>query len=112
MMMNSPLPQSSRNWNFVDRRNLRAPFFTLLEVDPIDVIDGVMLEEGYLSEDAASVGRMREHCPYCSGIALQLILRYRHVKRTHLFCECCTRCFDALYPDGTSALAIGTMSLA
>lgn len=110
-MINSTFSHATPNRNFSDRRNLRAPFFTLLEVDPRDVIDGVMLDEGYLSEDVAAAGRMREHCPYCSSIALQLILRYRHVKRTHLFCECCTRCFDALYPDGTSALAIGTMSL-
>ncbi|MBI3286121.1 MAG: hypothetical protein HYZ65_14905 [Burkholderiales bacterium] len=94
-----------------ERRDVRAPDFTLLELDPRDVIDGVMVDAGYQSEDAPSAGSMREQCPYCSGVALQLILRYRYVKRTHLFCTCCTRCYDALYPDGTSALALGAMSL-
>jgi len=32
------------------------------------------------------------------------VLRYAHVIRNHLFCPQCTRCFDARYPDGSSAL--------
>ncbi|MCU6433551.1 hypothetical protein LPB67_07135 [Undibacterium sp. Jales W-56] len=96
---------------YSERRGTRAPQFTLIELDPRDVIDGVMLEQGYLSDDAQSSGKMREICPHCSGVQLQLILRFRHVKRAHLFCDCCTRCYDALYPDGSSALALGAVSL-
>ncbi|MFZ6727106.1 hypothetical protein ACO0K2_16555 [Undibacterium sp. MH2W] len=96
---------------FSDRRNHRAPEFTLLEVDPRDVIDGRVVDGVYYAEDIQSVGAMREHCPYCMDIKLQLVLRYKHVKRSHLFCKSCTRCFDALYPDGTSALIVGAMSL-
>ncbi|MBC3919528.1 hypothetical protein H8L32_18725 [Undibacterium sp. CY18W] len=96
---------------YSERRNLRAPDFTLVQLDPRDVIEGIMIQEGYQSEDAPSAGSMREHCPYCSGVQLQLILRYKFVKRSHLLCTSCTRCYDALYPDGTSALALGAMSL-
>ncbi|MFZ6849712.1 hypothetical protein [Undibacterium sp. RuRC25W] len=94
-----------------DRRNNRAPDFILLEVDPRDVIEGAMVDGIYYAQDIQSVGHMREHCPYCMSTKLQLVLRYKHVKRSHLFCNSCTRCFDALYPDGTSALVVGAMSL-
>jgi hypothetical protein len=90
-----------------ERRNPRSPLFTLAELDPRDVIDGITLEDGYQAEDPISSGTMREVCPYCVAARLHLILRYKNVKRAHLFCIHCTRCFDALYPDGTSALAIG-----
>ncbi|MFZ6771539.1 hypothetical protein ACO0LB_02365 [Undibacterium sp. SXout7W] len=96
---------------YTERRHQRAPDFTLIELTQEEVIDPVMLDHGYHSEDAVSVGDMREHCPGCSGVALQLILRYKFVKRSHLFCPCCGRSYDARYPDGTSALAIGAMSL-
>ena len=111
MTFATPYTQDDHASSYSERRAARAPFFTLIQLDPRDVIDGVMLEQGYLSDDAQSSGRMREICPYCNGVALQLILRFRHVKRAHLFCDCCTRCFDALYPDGTSALALGAVSL-
>jgi len=94
-----------------ERRNQRAPEFTLLEVDPRDVVDGAIVDGGFYAEDVQSVGKMREHCPYCITVQLQLVLRYKHVKRSHLFCNSCTRCYDALYPDGTSALIVGAMSL-
>jgi hypothetical protein len=105
------LKQQSLEKELSERRKRTTPSFTLIELDPQDVIDGMMLEEGYVSEDATPVGKMRENCPYCSNVPLQLILRYKHVKRSHLFCENCTRCFDATYPDGTSALAIGAVML-
>lgn len=111
MMSTSSSAHYAAKPDYAERRNLKAPSFTLIELDPREVIDGVMMEKGYQSEDAVSVGNMREHCPYCCDTALQLILRYKFVKRSHLFCACCTRCYDALYPDGTSALAIGAMSL-
>ncbi|MEB0032277.1 hypothetical protein QN372_16080 [Undibacterium sp. RTI2.1] len=111
-MISSPsYMQSEDSLSYNERRGTRAPFFTLIEIDPRDVIDGVMLEQGYLSDDAQSSGTMREVCPHCNGVALQLILRFRHVKRAHLFCDCCTRCYDALYPDGSSALVLGAVSL-
>jgi hypothetical protein len=105
------LKQQSRHQEFSERRDRTAPYLTLEQIAPWDVIDGVMLDNGYASEDALSSGKMREVCPYCREVPLSLILRYNHVKRTHLFCENCTRCFDALYPDGTSALTVGAMTL-
>lgn len=105
------LRQQSIKLEYSERRRRTTPFFTLIELDPRDVIVGVMLEEGYVSEDATPAGKMRELCPYCCSVPLQLILRYKHVKRSHLFCENCTRCYDAVYPDGTSALAIGAVML-
>ncbi|MFZ6657553.1 hypothetical protein [Undibacterium sp. TJN19] len=112
MMAVSSNQISLKQDNYSERRNARAPDFNLIQLDPREVIEGVMIDEGYQSEDAPSAGSMREHCPYCSGVQLQLILRYKFVKRSHLFCNSCTRCYDALYPDGTSALALGAMSLA
>ncbi|MFZ6742229.1 hypothetical protein ACO0LC_03275 [Undibacterium sp. JH2W] len=111
MMAASASQLSQQQDIYSERRNVRAPDFILLQLDPRDVIEGVMLKEGFQSEDAPSAGNMREHCPHCSGVQLQLILRYKFVKRSHLFCSSCTRCYDALYPDGTSALALSAMSL-
>lgn len=111
MATNKFPPQLSRYQENTERRNRDVSFFTLKQLAPWEVVDGVMQEHGYASEDAISSGKMREVCPYCDNVPLDLILRYKHVKRAHLFCEKCTRCFDALYPDGTSALAIGTVSL-
>lgn len=105
------LKQQFERQEYSERRNRTVPFFTLKQLAPWDVADRVMLEEGYASEDATPSGKMREVCPYCSNVPLALILRYRHIKRSHLFCENCTRCFDALYPDGTSALAVGAVLL-
>lgn len=89
-----------------DRRNPHAPEFTLIELDPREIIEGIQLTHGYVAEDAPHSGCLRETCPYCPGVPLQLVLRFRHVKRSHVFCRSCTRCYDALYPDGTSALAV------
>jgi hypothetical protein len=105
------LTQQSRYQEYTERRKRRASLFTLTQLAPWEVVDGVMLEQGYASEDATPAGKMREICPYCNNVPLDLILRYKHVKRAHLFCENCTRCFDALYPDGTSALALGAVCL-
>lgn len=99
--------QASGQFTYSERRQARAPLFALSELDPRDVIDGKLVNEGYIAEDPISSGTMRECCPFCPSVPLQLILRYKHVKRSHLLCENCTRCFDALYPDGTSALAFG-----
>lgn len=105
------LKEKSRYQEYMERRRKSATFFTLVQLAPWEVVDGVMLEQGYASEDTTPAGKMREVCPYCNNFPLSLILRYRHVKRSHLFCENCTRCFDALYPDGTSALAVSAAML-
>lgn len=105
------LKQQSRHQEYTERRNRSVSFFTLKQLAPWEVVVGVMLEEGYASDDATPSGKMREVCPYCNNVPLALILRHKHVKRAHLFCENCTRCFDALYPDGTSALALGAVML-
>lgn len=78
--------------------------FALKELNPEQVVDGEPVAAGLFSEDALMVGKMREKCPYCDDVPLQLVLRYRRVIRSHLYCEKCTRCFDAVYPDGSSAL--------
>ncbi|NUU04328.1 hypothetical protein [Herbaspirillum robiniae] len=77
---------------------------SLVELDPREVIEGVMTEKGFLAADVVPVGPMREACPHCPGVALQLVLRHRHVKRSHLFCRVCTRCYDALNDHGHSVL--------
>ena len=105
------LRQQSKRQEYAERRNRNVSFFTLKQLAPWEVVDGEMLEEGYASEDAMPSGKMREVCPYCTNTPLALILRHKHVKRAHLFCQNCTRCFDALFPDGTSALAIGAVML-
>lgn len=79
---------------------------SLVELDPREVIDGLMTEKGYLAADVVPVGPMREACPHCTGVALQLVLRHRHVKRSHLFCRVCTRCYDALNESGHSVLTL------
>lgn len=79
---------------------------SLVELDPRDVVEGVMTEKGFLAADVVPVGPMREACPHCTGVALQLVLRHRHVKRSHLFCRVCTRCFDALNDGGHSVLTV------
>lgn len=78
--------------------------FALAELDPRQVVAGVRVAAGFVAADVFPVGQMRETCPYCTDVPLQLVLRANHVIRTHLFCEQCTRCFDAIDPDGNSAL--------
>lgn len=79
---------------------------SLVELDPREVVEGSMTEKGFLAADVVPVGPMREACPHCTGVALQLVLRHRHVKRSHLFCRVCTRCYDALNESGHSVLTI------
>ena len=78
--------------------------FSLIDLDPQYVVDGERTGAGYWADDVVSSGAMREQCPACAGAPLQLVLRHARVIRTHLFCPHCTRCFDAVYPDGSSAL--------
>jgi hypothetical protein len=79
---------------------------TLLELDPARVIEGERTGEGYLAPDPNMFGAMRETCPVCQDVNLQLILRQDRVKLAHLFCPQCTRCYDARYPDGSPALSL------
>ena len=77
----------------------------LVEVQPFDVVDCMRIADGYLAGDIIATGAMRELCPACQTQHLKLVLRQEHVKRAHMLCEHCTRCFDALYPDGTPVFA-------
>lgn len=83
------------------RRGLAAPF-SLVELDPHLVLAVSAPDSGIMAqEDAVSAGRMRELCPYCGDVPLQLALLSKHVTRPHLYCDKCTRCFDAVYSDGS-----------
>ena len=85
--------------------------FSLVELDPRLVVDGVRVSAGLVAEEVIPVGKMRETCTYCLDEALKLVLRYQHVIRSHLFCANCTRCFDANYPDGSSSLTLPALSI-
>jgi hypothetical protein len=87
------------------RRAHIETLFVLIELDPVRVLDGE--REAYeIDRDLHLFGRMRETCPECPGEHLQLVLRQKHVKIAHLYCQRCKRCFDACYPNGVSALAV------
>lgn len=97
--------KSSRIYSVNTSQRLTGiPKFSLVELDPSQVVQGVPTEAGYEAAAVQTAGAMREKCPYCQQVPLQLVLRYAHVIRTHLFCPQCTRCFDARYSDGSSAL--------
>ena len=88
-----------------DRRVKTASGLSLVQVDPRLVVRGVRAAAGLVVKDVAPVGKMREMCPHCDA-PLQLVLRDKDVIRSHLYCQECTRCFDARYPDGRSALTL------
>lgn len=94
---------ASTHGAWVENRAGGAAEFFLKGLAPSVVVDGVATHSGFFADDAKSVGSLRETCPHCC-IPLQLVLRYKHVIRTHLYCENCSRCFDACLPDGSSAL--------
>lgn len=107
--LNPAPPQRPRTPQCTNQRtNQRTTplLLNLLELDPREVIDGIMTPSGYLTADVIPVGPMREACPHCEGVALQLVLRHRHVKRSHLFCRVCTRVYDALDDSGYSVLTV------
>ena len=91
----------------VERRNRTITVLTLVELDPREVVDGIRIGSSLLTADVMSAGPMRETCPHCAGVALELILRRHQVKRSHLLCPHCTRCYDALYENGMTALVLG-----
>lgn len=105
----NPVPPSSgrakgRRQN-PDRRQLTETGLSLVQLDPREVVRGIRAAAGLVVKNAATVGKMRELCPHCDA-PLQLVLRYQDVIRSHLYCDECTRCFDALYPNGSSALTL------
>lgn len=103
----SGLPERARPR--IDPRNdprTTPMLVTLVELDPREVVDGIMTPNGFLAADIIPVGKMRESCPHCEGVALQLVLRHRHVKQSHLYCSECTRCYDAVTEHGHSILTI------
>jgi hypothetical protein len=89
---------------FPDKRRNRLTPLLLNQLDPCDIVDGVLMSAGYLGHDFVIAGEMRETCPECKTIPLQLVLLQPGVKRAHMLCPTCTRCFDACYEDGSSAL--------
>ena len=92
------------------RRGVGSAAFSLRELSSADVVDADVRCAGLLAEDARPVGQMREACPGCSQ-PLHLVLRHRSVTRTHLFCQRCSRCFDACLADGSSALRHATPAM-
>ena len=93
-----------------DLRVHHATPLTLVELDPREVVHGTRAAGGLVAPDVTLAGSMRETCPHCQ-VPLQLVLRYQHVIRSHLFCTHCTRCYDALHSDGHSALVFAGLSI-
>lgn len=85
------------------RRTQAEAAFLLVEIPPQHVVSGVKVTTGLMAPDVQPAGIFRELCPHCQDFPLRLVLRKDHVIRTHLFCEKCTRCFDMVSPDGSSA---------
>ena len=93
-----------------DKRVREAGLMRLLELDPRRVIKTAALASGALQDSVTPVATMRETCPHCPGVPLQLVLRYQQVLQSHLFCPTCHRRYDAIRPDGRSALAYSGFS--
>lgn len=97
---------SSSQARHAEQRMATPELLILLEITPDDVAEGDTTLQGIEVKDVTLNGQMRETCPYCEATHLQLVLRQRHVKRAHLFCPDCTRCFDARFADGSPALSL------
>lgn len=89
----------------------KRTLFSLLELHPQMVMDGELLGEVFEADPVTPAGSTREQCPHCAGQSLQLVLREGRVIRPFLFCPQCTRCYDAVYPDGRSALMLWGLSI-
>lgn len=89
-----------------DNRSHNMQPFTLLKISRASVVDQIRSDDGQASDLVFASGLLRELCPYCLANHLNLVLRQKHVRYAHLFCDCCHTCFDARYPDGSSALAL------
>lgn len=80
------------------------PPLILVALDPVVVVAGERRDDVYIAEDVRAVGAMRETCPACPDTHLKLVPRQDDVRVAHLYCEQCTRCFDAFLADGSSVL--------
>jgi len=93
-----------------DHRNKSINDFALIEIDRATVVDSIRLDDGFEAgfepDGVFATGAMREFCPSCKSNHLKLILRQKHVRHAHLYCEDCDKCFDARNPDGSSALEL------
>ena len=96
----------SANAQRSDHRNKSTHEFMLIEIDRSNVVDSVRLDDGYESDGVFATGEMRELCPYCKVNHLKLVLRQKHVRHAHLFCDYCDKCFDARGADGSSVLEL------
>jgi DNA-directed RNA polymerase subunit M/transcription elongation factor TFIIS len=104
-MMQSMESNLSSNDARTDNRK-SMDLFSLIEIDRSSAVDSVRLDDGYETDGVFASGEMREVCPQCQANHLKLVLRQKRVRYAHLFCECCSKCFDARYPDGSSALIL------
>lgn len=89
---------------FLDKRKHQAAQLMFRQLDPCCIMNGTVTNFGYATPNFVVAGETRETCPECETTHLKLVLLQPGVKRTHLFCTTCTRCFDACYADGSSAL--------
>lgn len=110
-MFNSTNPLSPTQARAPDasRRSAARPvnsLFSLIELHPQLVMDGEVLGRVFDADPVVSSGSTREQCLHCPGAPLQLVLRQNRVIRPFLFCERCTRCYDAVDDDGNSALLL------
>ena len=80
------------------------PPLVLVEIDPLAVVVAERRDDVYVADSVRTYGDMRETCPECKGVHLKLVLRQSDVRAAHLYCAQCTRCYDARFADGTSAL--------
>lgn len=86
------------------RRHSLEDTLVLTELNPLAVVDHLDHDNDPLR--LTTFGSVRETCPKCEHAHLRLILRQDNVRTAHLFCAECASCFDAHYPNGTSALTI------
>lgn len=93
-----------------DMRVRPSRVLNLVELDPQLIIDGDMASRDGAVRPVVPAGTMREACPHC-GLPLKLVLRYQHVTRSHMYCEQCTRCYDAVLANGHSALVLTGLSI-
>ncbi len=77
----------------------------LTELDPDSFNDHIQLDDERPGEIVTS-GKMRETCPKCKDVHLQLILRQENIKTAYLLCPTCSSCFDVQYSDRASALSL------
>jgi hypothetical protein len=85
--------------------NVKATKLVLIELEPGSVVDPIELGDEHSGKIVTS-GKMRETCPKCKDVHLQLVLLQKNIKMAHLLCTKCAACFDVRYTNGASALAL------